>query len=174
MLIGDSTGIPDAHVLNLSKGTGTVSSRDGSFALNVRGSDTIKFSCIGFQDHFLSVSLLMLRKELMVFLKQDTILMDELLIHPLGPRRFFKYRFMELELPKREELTLNLHLFGIKNDPAYVPPTTLTFTGPVQLLYDAFNKSARLSRKLRKNRKTYSGYLKPVKGDSLVYPEGPD
>ena len=69
-----------------------------------------------------------------------------------------------------EEPKLNMG-FMLGNDPAYVPPTGISFTGPVQALYNTFNKQARLGRKLRKNREKYSKYLVPVQKDSLVFPE---
>lgn len=171
MLPNDSTGIPDVHVLNLSKGTGTVTSLDGTFSLTVRDHDTLKFSCIGYQDYSVSINRVMTRKNLMIFMQADTVLMDEVRILPLGPRRFFKLRFMETRVPgeKIEELELNIP--GIKEDPGYTPQTGIHFTGPIQFLYDAFNRSARLQRKLRKNREKYSRYLVPEVGDSLIYPE---
>lgn len=97
--------------------------------------------------------------------------MDEVLISPLGPRRFFKLRFMETRVPEENQLTFHLNIPELKNDPAYVPETGIRFTGPVQALYNTFNKSARLSRKLKNNRKKYSKYLIPEVGDSLKYPE---
>ena len=166
----DSSAIPDVHVLNLSKGTGTVSSIDGSFMLNVRNLDTLKFSCIGFRDYIMYINSSLIRPEMLILLRPDTVLMDELRVSPLPPRRFFRYVFLETRLPQIKEPELNL-MFLLKRDPANVLETGIRFTGPVQLLYNAFNKKARLNRKLRKNREKYSGYLEPVGGDSLVYPE---
>jgi hypothetical protein len=57
-------------------------------------------------------------------------------------------------------------------DPGYVPPTGIIIPkGPTQLLYDVFNKKARTKRKLKRNRNKYSGYITPVLGDTLIYPE---
>ena len=167
----DSTGIPDVHVLNISKGTGTVTSLKGVFMISVRDRDTLKFTCIGYRDHSLIISSLLTRKNLLVFLYTDTVFMNEVLISPLGPRRFFKLRFMETRVEGEKLVEIDLHLPGIKKDPGYTPPTGIRFTGPVQFLYDAFNRSARLHRKLRKNREKYSRYLQPEVEDSLLYPE---
>jgi len=131
--------------------------------------DTLRFSCVGFQDYFLQINSSLLRTDLIITLMRDTILMDELRVSPLPPRRFFKYVFLETRLPKKEEPDLNLFFF-LGKDPGYVPEPGVHFTGPVQLLYNAFNKKARLDRKLRKNREKYSKYLVPEKGDSLVFP----
>ncbi len=165
----DSSAIPNSHIINLSKGAGTVSSVDGSFALRVRDMDTLKFSCVGFHDYFLYINSSLLRPDLIITLKRDTILMDELRVSPLPPRRFFRYVFLETRIPKKEEPDLNLQLM-LGRDPAKVPETGIRFTGPVQLLYNAFNKKARLDRKLRKNREKYSKYLEAEVGDSLVFP----
>lgn len=97
-------------------------------------------------------------------------MMKELRISPMPLRRFFKYVFLDTRVPTPKEPELNLG-FMLTNDPGNVPPTGIRFTGPVQALYNTFNKSARLERKLRKNRKKYSKYLTPVGGDSLVFPE---
>jgi hypothetical protein len=167
----DSTSIPDVHVLNLSRGTGTVSSVDGSFTISANDQDTIMFSCIGYQDYYMNVNTSMVRKNMLVFMQTDTIYMNEVLISPLGPRRFFKLLFMQTKLPEEKYLTFDLNIPSLKKDPGYEPPTGIRVTGPVQALYNAFNKSARLQRKLEKNRKNYSKYLQPVAVDSLVYPD---
>jgi len=171
----DSTGLPNAHIINITKGTGTVSGRDGSFELIVRNADTLRFSCIGFEDRFLHINHLLRRDDIMIFLKNDTILMDELLVHPLGPRRFFKYKFMSLKLPEKvDEYTISPALFMLKEGEGRIPPAGISFGGPVQALYNVFNKQARTSRKLRKNREKYMQFLVPEVGDSLVYPGPPD
>jgi hypothetical protein len=170
----DSTGIPNAHILNLTKGTGTVSGRDGSFELSVRNADTIKFSCIGFEDRVIQVNHLLRKEDIMIFMKNDTILMNELLVHPFGPRRFFKYKFMDLKLPEKfDEYTINPSILRLEEGEGAVPQTGIIFGGPVQALYNVFNKTERTNRKLRKNRKKYMEYLVPEQGDSLVWPTVP-
>ena len=165
----DSASIPNVHVLNLSKGTGTVSSTDGSFELYVRDADTIKFSCIGMRDRYIQINASTMRPKLLVLLHPDTIIMKEVRISPLPPRRFFRYVFLDTKLPQPEEFELYLGPL-INADPGYIPPVGIRFSGPAHLLYKAFNKQARLDRKLRRNRKKYSKYIVPEKGDSLVYP----
>jgi hypothetical protein len=167
----DSVSIPDVHVLNLSRGTGTVSSYDGSFIIRAQHMDTILFSCVGYQDYYLYVNTTLVRKDLLVFMQTDTVFMKEVLISPLGPRRFFKLLFLQTKLPEEKGLTFDLNIPMLKNDPGYVPQTGIRVTGPVQALYNAFNKSSRLQRKLQKNRKNYSKYLQPVVADSLIYPD---
>jgi hypothetical protein len=166
----DSTPIPNVHVLNLSKGTGTVSSSDGSFGLSVRDLDTLKFSCVGMQDRYAYINTSILRPHLLVFMTADTVLMEEVRISPLPPRRFFRYVFLDTRFPKPEPVELNLGPL-LKADPGNIPPAGIQFGGPVQALYNTFNKKARLDRKLRRNRKKYSRYLVPEAGDSLVYPK---
>jgi len=166
----DSAAIPFVHVLNLSKGTGTVSGEDGGFELSVRDFDTLKFSCIGLRDHYIHVNALLLRPELMVLLQQDTVLMDELRVSPMPLRRFFRLVFLDTRIPPPKELELNLGPL-LKKDPGNIPHTGISFGGPVQALYNAFNKKARLNRKLRRNREKYSKYITPVVADSLVFPK---
>ncbi len=165
----DSSAIQNVHVLNLSKGTGTISTSSGSFVLNVREMDTLKFSCIGFQDYYILVNINLLRPDMLVLLKPDTVFMNEVRISPLPPRRFFPIAFMEIRVPN--EKIPDLKIPGIWNIPGYTPPTGIIFTGPAQALYNLFNKKARTSRKLRKNRERYGPYLVPEGGDSLVFPE---
>lgn len=166
----DSALITNVHVINLSRGTGTATNRDGRFLLTVSDQDTIKFSCVGYHEYFVNIHLLLVRPEIMIFLEADTVLMDELRISPLPPRHFFKPVFMDTRVAN--EKIPDLHIPGIKLIPGYTPPTGIIIpTGPAQLLYDAFNKKARLNRKLRNNRKKYTEYLIPEGGDSLVYPE---
>jgi len=122
------------------------------------------------RDHYLQINAAILRSDLLVFMKADTIVMQEVRISPLPPRQFFRYVFLDTRLPKKKELELNLGPL-LKTDPGNIPPTGIRFGGPVQALYNAFNQKARLDRKLRRNRKKYSKYLIPEVGDSLVYPE---
>ena len=164
----DSTFIPNVHILNMSRGTGTVSALDGSFELMVRDNDTLKFSSIGFEERYLLISKIILRENIAVYLERDTILMEEFLVHPLGPRRYFKYQFMALELPDPVfEFEINENFFRIKEGERAIPPTGINFTGPVQGLYNLFNKKERTSRKLRKNRKKYGYEVTLFKDDSL-------
>jgi len=150
----DSLSIPNAHVLNLSRGTGTVSASDGSFMLTVCDNDTLKFSCVGFRDHHVRVNSILLRYALMVFMQTDTIMMDELWVSPLPPRRFFKYVFLETHVPEEKLPELKLWPM-LRNDPGNVPQSGIYIKGPAQMLYDAFNKKARLQRKLKRNREKY-------------------
>ena len=166
----EGSAVANVHILNLTRGTGTVSSIDGSFELHVRNLDTLKFSCIGLRDQYYFINTNIQLPKIFVYLIQDTVMMEEVRISPLPPRRFFRYVFLDTKVPMPEEPELKLGLM-LGNDPAYVPQTGIRFTGPVQALYNVFNQKARLDRKLRKNRKKYSKYLVPVKGDSLVIPE---
>lgn len=163
----DSSEIPNVHVLNQTKGTGTITSVYGGFELNVRNNDTLKFSCIGHKERYLIIVPVLQRENIKIYLQQDTVLMDEVLIHPLGPRRFFKYQFLSLELPEPEyEMKMNENAFRPKNDELIGEPVTgIHFTGPVQALYNVFNKQKRLQRKLERNRRKY-GYG-VVEGDTL-------
>ena len=166
----DSCKIPNAHVLNLSRGTGTATTSGGKFKITVRGQDTLKVSCIGFQDYYILIHLAVLRPDIFIFLEPDTVMMNELIISPLPPRQFFKIVFLETKVPN--EKIPDLHIPGIKLIPGYVPQIGVIIpTGPAQLLYDAFNKKARMSRKLRRNRKKYAPYITPVVADTLVFPE---
>ena len=165
----DSVALPNVHVLNLSKGTGTITSEKGTFVLSVRNTDTIKFSSIGFEDHHMIIRSLLLIDTVLIFLRIDTILMKEFTVYPFPPKRFFKLVFLETRVP--DEKKPEFRFPGLKNDPGYVPPVGIRMMGPTQFLYNTFNKKARTRRKLRNNRKRYSKYIVPEVGDSLVYPE---
>lgn len=125
---------------------------------------------MGLADRYIHVNASILRPDLIVFMEQDTIYMEEVRISPLPPRQFFRYVFLDTRLPQPEPIELNLGPL-LKADPGNVPPTGIQFGGPVQALYNVFNKKARLDRKLRRNRNKYSKYLVPEVGDSLVYPK---
>ena len=169
---GDKKVISNVHILNLSKGTGTVSSFDGSFELYVRDQDSLKISCIGFCDRYFIINRHLIPDNINIYLEKDTILMDELLVFPFGPRRFFKYTFLNLKLPEeKDEYTINPAFTMFKEGEGPAPPAGLVLKGPVQLLYDAFNKKARLHRKLERSRRKFGKYLVPEEGDSLAWPE---
>ncbi len=165
----DNIALANVHVLNLSKGTGTITAENGSFVLSVRNADTIKFSSIGLEDHKMIIRSLLHRDTFMLFLRTDTVQMEEFTVYSFPPRRFFKLVFLETRVP--DEKIPEFHFPGIKNDPAYTPQTGISVMGPTQFLYNTFNKKARTRRKLIKNRKRYSKYVVPEVGDSLAYPE---
>lgn len=165
----DSMALPNVHVLNLTKGTGTITSEKGTFVLSVRNADTIKFSSIGFEDHNIIICSLLLRDKVLIFLRTDTVQMKEFTVYPFPPRRFFKLVFLETRVP--DEKIPDFCFPGLKDDPGYVPPIGIRMMGPTQFLYNTFNKKARTRRKLIKNRKRYSKYIVPVGEDSLRYPE---
>ena len=170
--LDDKKVIPNVHILNLSKGTGTVSSYDGSFELYVRDADSLKISCIGFCERYFIINRHLIPENINIYLEKDTILMEELLVYPFGPRRFFKYTFLNLKLPEeKDEYTINPAFTMFKEGEGPAPPAGLVLKGPVQLLYDAFNKKARLQRRLERTRRKYGPYLVPEEGDSLTWPE---
>lgn len=168
----DKKAIPNAHVLNLSKGTGTISAIDGSFELYVRDADSLKISCIGFCDRHFIINRILTPDDVNILLEEDTVLMEELLVFPFGPRRYFKYTFLNMDLPGEiDENKINPAFRMFKEGEGPVPPSGIIVTGPVQLLYNTFNKTARLRRKLERSRRKYAPYLKVEEGDSLVWPE---
>lgn len=121
------------------------------------------------RDRYIQINASIMRTELLVLMRPDTIVMKEVRISPLPPRRFFRYVFLDTRLPEAKEIELNLGPL-LKMDPGNIPATGVHFGGPIHALYNAFNQKARLDRKLRRNRKKYSKYIVPEEGDSLVYP----
>ena len=175
--------VRNTHVISKMAHCGTISNRDGVFFIPAKTIDTLWISCLGFRRQLLPVdSTLSDLDTLLIVLHHDTIRLKEVVVSPLYDYETFKQ--MVIEMPTREvprELQrLNEELAGMKTGRKRDPYLNFENGGitasPIQYLYDQFNASARLKRKLVRNRRMFNEILKEqgrtdeLLPDSLDYP----
>ena len=152
-------GLPNVHIISKLAHRGTISFKDGSFAIRGFREDTLLVSSVGYSQKLFVVNDAVLQQPhgLLVLLEKDTVRMQEVVVKAFYDWPTFKYLFVHMESIKPTEVErldedLDNSLVGIR-------PAPLTIKGPIHDLYDFFNEMARLQRRLERNRAAYNAQL---------------
>ena len=146
--------VKNAHIISKFNRWGTISNREGRFMMYVSDHDSLLVTSIGFRpqivrvdsSYFIDDSIIQIR------LVKDTVSINEVVI-----RGFFDYETMKQIVVEMEPIDLtNFYPDWSGTELLYRDPQPMSFKGPIQALYDVFNRSARLQRKLINNRKEYN------------------
>ncbi len=147
--------VHNAHIISKFNRWGTISNKEGRFKLYVHEADSVLITSVGF-------SPLILRMESSFFKKEDSILTitiakDTLSINEVVIRGYWDYATMKQIVVDMQPVDLTqFYPDWTGTELLYKEPHPVSFKGPIQALYDAFNRSARLQRKLINNRKEYN------------------
>jgi len=147
--------ILNAHVISRLNSWGTISDYDGKFKLYISLHDSILITSIGYRPIILFVDDTSSRnlKDFPVLMQKDTVLINEIIIRGYWDYRTFKQLIINMEpmdLGNFYDITDGIYK-ELQFNPAYKG-----IKGPIQALYDRFNKNERLERKLIKNRQDYN------------------
>lgn len=164
--------VHNAHIISKFNRWGTISNKEGRFKLYVRNNDSVLITSIGLSSliiemkphHFLEDSIVVIQ------MPKDTLSINEVVI-----RAYWDYTTMK-------QIVVDMHPIDLSQfypewngtGLLYKEPTPMSFKGPIQALYDVFNRSARLQRKLMQNRKEYNRNMNQMGryGDTIpVRPE---
>jgi len=146
--------VPNAHIISKFNHWGTITNGEGKFQMYVSPYDSVLFTSIGLKPHIVYIddSIMKHAEDFTLLLQTDTVLINEVVI-----RAFYDYRtFKQLIIAMKP---LNLDQFYPDwegTELLYKQPTPMGFKGPVQALYDWLNRSARLQRKLIRDRREYN------------------
>ena len=155
ILTGDSLlPVENAHVISKFNRWGTISNKQGRFKLYVQNSDSVLITSVGFSPLILRIGPSILADDSIVeiLLPKDTITINEVII-----RGYWDYRTMKQIVINMQPIDLGqFYPNWDGTELLYMEPHPYSFKGPIQALYDALNSSARLQRKLIKNRKEYN------------------
>lgn len=173
ILTGDSLlPIENAHIISKFNRWGTISNKQGRFKLYVQNSDSILITSIGFAPMILQISSTILSTDgiVEILLPKDTLTINEVVI-----RGYWDY-------PTMKQIVINMHPIDLGQfypdwegtGLLYMEPRPMSFKGPIQALYDAFNQSARLQRKLIKNRKEYNEIMYMMGRQADTIPAKPE
>ncbi len=164
--------VHNAHVISKFNRWGTISNKEGRFKLYVRNNDSVLITSVGLSSliiemkphHFMEDSIVVIK------MPKDTLSINEVVI-----RAYWDYTTMK-------QIVVDMHPIDLSQfypdwngtGLLYKEPTPMSFKGPIQALYDVFNRSARLQRKLMQNRKDYNRNMNQMGryGDTIpVMPE---
>lgn len=146
--------VPKAHAISKFNRWGTISDKEGKFLMYASRYDSVLFTSVGFRPYILYVNDSIIQNSRNVELKmiKDTVEINEVII-----RAFYDYETFKQLVIRMEPLDLSQFYPDWEGtELLYRPATPTGFMGPVQALYNVFNKSAVLQRRLIKNRKKYN------------------
>lgn len=146
--------VVNAHVISKFNRWGTISNKQGRFKLYVHNADSILITSIGFSPLILQMNKAILLSDSIVEIRlpKDTITINEVII-----RAYWDYPTMKQIVINMQPIDLSQFYPDWENTGLlYLEPRPMSFKGPIQALYDILNRSARLQRKLIKNRKEYN------------------
>lgn len=146
--------VKNAHIISKFNRWGTISNREGRFMMYVSYHDSLLVTSIGFRPQIVRVDSNYFIDDSIIQIKlvKDTVSINEVVI-----RGFFDYETMKQIVVEMEPIDLtNFYPDWSGTELLYRDPQPMSFKGPIQALYDVFNRSARLQRKLINNRKEYN------------------
>ncbi|MFK5856028.1 MAG: hypothetical protein QM503_07850 [Bacteroidota bacterium] len=146
--------LENAHAISKYNRWGTISNKQGRFKLYVQNSDSVLITSMGFSPMILQIDSVTLLSDsiVQILMAKDTLSINEVVI-----RAYWDYKTMKEIVISMQPIDLSqFYPDWTGTELLYLEPHPMSFKGPIQALYDAFNQSARLQRKLIKNRKEYN------------------
>ena len=146
--------VASAHIISKRMLWGNISNKDGRFKMLVDTRDTLMITSIGFGSKifFVTDSVRNAPSPDTILMEKDTILINEVIIHAYWDYETFKRLIIEMP-----SMDISQFYPDMEADPLmYKEPGPYTIGGPIQALYNVFNRSARLQRKLIRNRREYN------------------
>lgn len=164
--IKDTSGISYANILNLSYPSGTISDQFGNFTIVCRYSDTLQFSCLGYDHSYLNTKNLdatNIEHTVRIRLMSKIYQLPTVTIFPFNTRAGLKRAFLAMKLPEKDimEMEVAKKLKITRYDVGAFPSSGLSIPGPASLLYDLFSKEA-------KNRRKFEKIIKQESLDKLI------
>lgn len=148
----DMRGLSNVHIINKSLKTGTVSALDGSFRVASRPGDTLELTLVGYKKTSFKVNESHQNADRFIMIPMRFEMQDMEAVTIYG-KTFEQFRqdFKSLQISPKEinEMTIK----SIDDELDVLGPSSATgLGGPIQFLYDRFNKIETLRRTLQRNR----------------------
>jgi hypothetical protein len=164
--------IHNAHIISKFNKWGTISNQEGRFKLYVQNNDSILITSIGFRPIIVQMdnSFFVEDSVVPIYIPKDTISINEVVI-----RGYFDYATMKQIVIEMRPIDLTqFYPDWSGTELLYKSPQPMSFKGPIQALYDVFNNSARLQRKLIKNRREYNRVMTQMGRANDTIPATPE
>jgi hypothetical protein len=148
--------MPNVHIISKQMRQGTISNQEGFFKIWSLPNDSLLFTSVGFERKVLHLtdSIMQRGDSAVILLNKDTVNFQEVVVRSFYDWPTFKYLFVNMKPIKpvtvewlNEEL--NRSLEEVRSQP-------LSIKGPIQALYDLFNHTARIQKRLERNRRWYN------------------
>ena len=146
--------IHNAHIISKFNHWGTISNEEGVFKMYVSEYDSLLITSVGYRPMIVHVDdSVTANKDLFhIQMFRDTISINEVIIRAFWDYQTFKLIVSEMEPVSLDQFYPDYEGTGL----LYKEIQPYYFKGPVQALYDVFNRDARLQRKLVRIRKQYN------------------
>jgi hypothetical protein len=163
------SGLFQVHIINLSRNRATLSDRFGYFNLEAKLHDTIYLSHVGFKKRLYRVT----EAELdsggiaTIYMYEDTIMLKKFRL--LSATREVQFKSDFISRPFIPD-TLNPAFEAfIKENYFSAPHGGIVLPGPFTIIYENFNRSARLKRRIEKNREDYFENLPEEEKNKVLF-----
>lgn len=164
-------GLFHVHIINLSRNRATLSDRFGYFNIEAKLNDTIYFSHVGFKKRLVRIT----ESEtdsgaiFSVFMTQDTVVLRKFVLLSATRQVQFKHDFITRQVIPD---TLNPAFEAFMKENYFSAPSGgIVLPGPFTLIYENFNRSARLQRRIEKNRELYYNNLPEEEKRKVLFHE---
>lgn len=173
ILTGDSLlPIPNAHIISKFNSWGTISNDQGMFIMYVSPYDSILFTSIGFGKKIVMVddSVMQNARNYTVIMPKDTVSINEVVIQAYWDYETFKHLIVTMEPLDLDSFYPEWTGTGL----LYKDLRPAPIGGPIQALYNVFNRNSRLRKKLVKNRKEYNKVMMQMGRPNDTIPATPE
>lgn len=146
----------NVHIISKQLRRGTISNPEGFFKIWSQPNDSLLFTSVGFERRILHLtdSILQKGESAIILLNKDTVNIQEVVVRSFYDWPTFKYLFVNMKPIKPVTVEwLNEELRRSLDEVRYQP---LSMKGPIQALYDLYNQTARIQRRLERNRRWYN------------------
>ncbi len=132
--------VPDVHVIDINRRTGTTSNSRGIFSFIVTPGDSILFRSIGYKNTLVTIPDTVKTGHYPrdVYMLNDTIHLAEVKIFPWKTYQDFKVAFLNLELPDqdRQNAKKNIELIKAQLNMDFEPDADLSFRNAMNQQYE--------------------------------------
>ena len=164
--------IHNAHIISKFNHWGTISNEEGIFKMYVSENDSLLITSVGYRPLILRIndSIIYENDPYTILMQNDTININEVII-----RAFWDYQTFKLIVSRMEPVSLDQFYPDYEGTGLlYKDIHPASFKGPIQALYDVFNKDVRLQRKLIKIRKQYNELMIQMGRSNDTIPAKPE
>lgn len=149
--------IPNVHILSEISYFGTTSDFDGRFSMQIRESDSLRVSSIGFVTKMIAINYDSIDvNNYEIVMERDTIMLHEVDVFPYID--YYSMQKIIREMPTEKPFIIkgvNDNIESVIWQKPRENPRANIIQNPIQSLYNRFNKKERLKRKLERNRRKY-------------------
>jgi hypothetical protein len=164
-------GLFHVHIINLSRNRATLSDRFGYFNIEAKLDDTVYFSHVGFKKRLVKITETETDSGAIftVRMVQDTVMLRKFVLLSATREVQFKHDFITRKVVPD---TLNPAFEAFMKENYFSAPSGgIVLPGPFTLIYDNFNRSARLQRRIERNRALYYDNLPEEEKQKVLFHE---